>query len=80
MKKLAAILALWIICGIYTWGTVMADLDWKNHNEWSNLNLHARDNMGIASLEAAYGPMGAIALAFCTGFNEHGWELWEHHE
>lgn len=78
MQKGICILTVWIICGVYTWGTTMADMDYNNRNQWENLNEHSRDNVGMCAFECLAGPFGVIDMALASNFNQHGWELWEH--
>jgi len=58
----------------------MADLDYKDRTDWAILHEGSRDNIGISAAECLLGPMGSIAVAFVTNFNQHGWELWEKRE
>jgi hypothetical protein len=77
MRLALALLLIWAVSGLYTWGSMMADLDWRNANEWKNLNQHSRDETGFIAVNVLLGPLGAIVAAFGTNFNQHGWELWE---
>lgn len=77
MKKFIAFMLFWLACGVYAYGTLMADLDWKDDHEWSILHHTSRDNLGICIGEGMLGPFGAVAVAFTTNFNQHGWHLWQ---
>lgn len=77
MKVITA-LVLWVVCGLYNWGTIMADMNYDNGHDWAILNRHARDNAGLAGVFALLGPFWTPVAVFCTNFNQHGWELWEH--
>ena len=68
---------LWIACGLYAYGTVMADFNWKDVHTWTSLNEGSRDNVGLAVVIGLLGPMGAFVAALSTNFNQHGWELWQ---
>lgn len=74
MKRL---IAVWILCGLYTYGTLMAELDYENLHSWPGLKQTSRDNLGICVGIAATGPIGAAVAPLLTNFNQHGWELWQ---
>lgn len=78
MRKINRLLlaVFWMAFSLYSWGTLMADLDWMQQNHWSTLKETSRDNIGICAAAAAAGPIGAAVSALATNFNEHGWELW----
>lgn len=71
-------LLLWAVCGLYSWGTMMAYSHYRDTHDWAILNDGARDNVGICTFVSLGGPAGAIVVAFITNFNQHGWELWWH--
>jgi hypothetical protein len=79
MKKILMFAAIYAICGIYAYGTAMAELNWCKENDeyaWNALRLTSHDVVRICTLEGAIGPGGAIGMAIETNFNEHGWRLW----
>lgn len=69
----------WFACGLYAWGTSMADLghfmDTIN-NQCGLPPERQREYLGQCALVACIGPIGAIAAALGSNFNQHGWELW----
>lgn len=69
MKKLATVSVIWILCGLYSWGTVMAKAEGDG-------SCFARLHVGEAAVFALMGPFGAPLVALDTNFNEHGWTLW----
>lgn len=71
------LILVWNLCGLYAFGSIMADFNWRNKNEWPLLNRSSKDNLGICLLVFFTGPMGAFASALSTNFNQHGWELWQ---
>lgn len=77
MLEIFFLVALWIVCGVYAYGTSMAHRNWENANLFRSLNLTSRDNVGLSVFAAIAGPVGALSVAFYTNFNQHGWELWQ---
>ena len=77
MKRVIALVLLWLVCGLYTWGTGMATEDWEDRIAYPSLRLHSRDEAGFIAVECLGGPFGAVATAIYSNFNQHGWELWE---
>ncbi len=75
--KLTIAIALWAACGLYSWGTMMADGDYDNHHEFSAMGWGSRHNTGICGVVALTGPLWVIPAAVTTNFNQHGWQLWE---
>ena len=73
MKRRVVLATLWFACGLYTWGTLMAHLDQR----WAGRHEHSRDHTWFCAGISVLGPIGAVAAAICTNFNQHGWELWE---
>ena len=69
--------AIWVACGVYGWGTMMAYCDYRNTHDWEILHEHSRDDVGICAFIAAMGPFGAVNIAVISNFNQHGWEFWE---
>lgn len=76
MKR--AVLVLWLVCGLYNWGTTMADQNFRDSNgPLFEGNLpRPRDNIGLAAVMALGGPFGTVVTAVATNFNQHGWTLW----
>jgi hypothetical protein len=77
MKRKAIFTVLYLACSLYTWGTLMADLDYENAHNWATLHYTSRDNVGFCSFMALAAPFGVIVSPIITNFNQHGWELWE---
>lgn len=75
MKTLLAVV-MWIVCGFYTWGTFMAEMDWRNSHDWAILHKGPRDNVGPAFMLSMMGPLAIPADIFETNFNQHGWTIW----
>lgn len=63
-----AIVTLWVVCGLYAFGTTMAHFDRTGTS---------RDNLGASVLFAIMGPIGAVVSATCSNFNQYGWHLWQ---
>lgn len=57
MKKIIAIILIWIACGIVNWGFVLGDF---THD------YPYQDNRWIAAYTSIFGPMGTIAIPFCV--------------
>lgn len=75
--RIFAIIVLWISSSFYSWGTAVADLDYKNRHDSLILHQSIRDDLGLVVAETLIGPMGAVAMAINSNFNQHGWEIWE---
>ena len=71
--KLAIV--LWAACGLYAWGTAMAEINYFTRLSGRPVRFHER--VLIALLLLAGGIPAALSWAFLTEFNQHGWQLWE---
>jgi hypothetical protein len=75
-KKILAFVVIYLVCGIYAYGTAMAELHWYSDNEWTALHLGTHNFVRTCALEGALGPGGAVAMVMITNFNQHGWRMW----
>lgn len=63
------ILIVWIICGVFSYGTLTAQ--WKG--EFPNSNL--RDSLGLRVFISSTGPIGVMASILVTNFFQYGWSI-----
>jgi len=75
--RVVAFILAWLICGLYSYGTMMAHEDYGNHNRFASLHLTSRDDLGFCVGVSLFGPVSVMAAATTSNFNQHGWELWE---
>jgi hypothetical protein len=76
MRNRVILASFWCLCGLYTFGTLTADLDYYVRHGWQGRsNNPRRDNLWVAAGFAATGPLGVVGAAWATHFNRHGWEL-----
>lgn len=79
MKKTTLIIILYLFQIPYVWGSLMADIHYRDVHDWPLLKSQARDDVGIVAMESLM-PFSVVWTPFVTNFNEHGWELWFPHE
>lgn len=70
------LIVVWILCGLYSWGTLMANFNYCDRTTWARLQQTSRDNAGICGFVALTGPFGIIPALVFSNINQHGWELW----
>lgn len=68
---ITVIVVVWVVCGVYSWGTTLAYFDTKFPSE------NSYDNAGIAAFVAVMGPVGAVTSYVYSSFNQYGWHLWK---
>lgn len=68
---------IWVLCGVYNFGTTMAFFDHESDTYWHGLNQTSRDHVGISVFAAAAGPFGTVAVSLISNFNQYGWHVWE---
>jgi hypothetical protein len=76
VKKILAIVLLWIVSGAYGFGTFMAEMDYQDAHDPFGPICTSRKNLGGAVAVALGGPIGAFVAALETSFNEHGFHFW----
>jgi len=74
MKKIAVVLVLYLAQAFYTYGTLTAECDYRDHNELHFSHVTQRDELGFTVIVPVV-PVGFIVAAVESNFNQHGWEL-----
>jgi len=59
---------IWIVCGIISWGGVLAQID----HEYRGMN--SRERYTFALFVAMFGPIGLLAHLFLGAFFQHGFK------
>jgi hypothetical protein len=68
-----ALLALWLLCGIGGAGFMFAYFQ----DEYpESAESQRREDLGMATLFGAFGPVALVAGFLFSGFGKHGWRLW----
>lgn len=76
MKRIAIMFVeLYLACALYSWGTLMAQLEWEHRGD-NPTYVFGRDFSGSCAGVSLTGPLGVIPVAIYSNFNQHGWELW----
>ena len=66
------LLAVWVACFIYSFGTAMADQLYKGRIS----NESSRDLVGFCVGVSLFGPISVVISCLESNFNQHGWTLW----
>lgn len=72
MKKTVA---FWLVCSVFNFGALNANIQYENAYHWTNLHLSPRSQAADAMGFAMLGPLALPCAIFGTGFMEYGWTL-----
>jgi hypothetical protein len=78
VAKFAAIVMLWIACGVAGMGGLVADqlaIHGPCRTDGLRPSTNYREEMGFAGMLAPTGPLILFVSLGATGFWEHGWSL-----
>lgn len=71
------IVAVWLACSFYAWGTLRAQVNYENATRFAALKTAERDDVGFVLFLCLFGPISAFMAALLSNFNQRGWRLWK---
>jgi hypothetical protein len=64
---------------VFNYGAVNADLEWRRHNKWVDLQPTFRDDLGFLVFQTCLIPPAEFFTSLIeTNFLQHGWHLEAH--